>query len=114
MFELPHIAHHTSALHASQSMVPGEPVFVLVRDDTSDARTSTAISVVTLTWVRREMHDILNGETDTSDWRESYVMLPDDDRLIRCGIGTTAGQRGEGDRLIITAHAGGVLWTGEL
>lgn len=101
-------------LFASQTMVPGEPIFLLVQDDSSDGKTTSCVTTASLDWVRDQLDQVLRDARVSFDYLEAYVLLPEANSLAKCRIGTTAGTKpGDGPRVILTNEYG-VLWSCDL
>lgn len=105
-------------LWAAQSMVPGEPIFVLLLDDSSDGKKIRTVATTTLDWVRRKLYWVQQGVPldEELDYEEMYVLLPKSEGLglIKCDVGTAAGvEPGDGPRMVITNESG-ILWSCEL
>ena len=76
MFEIPYAHGKTEAFWASQSMVPGEPVFVLIQDDSVGDKGSLCVTTMSLKWVREKIGQTLREEGATFDYVKLYALLP--------------------------------------
>lgn len=98
----------------SQTEVPGEPVFLLVQDDSSDGWESACVGPVTLEWVRDQLHQALTDEGTRFEYIQAFVMLPDERRVQPCQIIALDGENpGDGPRLGLS-NADGVFWSCDL
>lgn len=110
-----------SIFWAQQQDVPGEPIFVLVQDNSSDGKESLCVATVTLDWMTGQMYDFLHDDRSSGpDYQELYVLFPKGEAfpkfpgLVRCDVGTAAGKNpGDGPRMILTNQMG-VLWSCDL
>lgn len=104
----------------TQEQVPGEPVFVVVKDASHDAKNVKSVITVSLAWLQEQVAEQINDSRFTFEYIELYVLFPPTGDfpkfpgLVRCDVGTLAGKNpGDGLRLILSNHIG-ILWSCDL
>jgi hypothetical protein len=100
MFSQIHSTVKTSVLFASQCMVPGEPIFVLLQDDGTDGKESICVTTASLSWVRDQMDQMERDPNLKLPWHQVYVLLPERNDFVACHIAVYDSEvPGEGRRL---------------
>lgn len=111
----------SSVFNASQESVPGEPIFVMVVDDSTSEKESLCVTTVTLGWMTEQMYTSLHDSRyGGPDYRELYVLFPKGDDfpkfpgLVRCDVGASASRKPDGGHRMILTNQIGVLWSCEI
>lgn len=87
MFDIPYGHGKTEAFWASQSMVPGEPIFVLLQDDSSDGRQSMCVTSGSLSWMKDQVDQLWNAPDGLDSLAvKVYALLPGESELSEYGI----------------------------
>jgi hypothetical protein len=86
-FDIPHSDRATSVFWASQSMVPGEPIFVLIINDSTDGKASLCVTTVTLSWVREQVSQLRNEPEGLESLAVKVcALLPGETELSEYGL----------------------------
>jgi len=86
-FDLPYTDGKTKAFWASQTMVPGEPIFVLIQDDSSDGKKSLCVTSGSLSWMKDQVDQLWNAPDGLDSMAiKVYALLPSETELSEYGI----------------------------
>lgn len=110
-----------NAFGVTQEQVPGEPIFVAVRDASDGDKEVKAISTLSLGWIREDVANKLNDSGYGGiDPIEMYVLFPSTGDfpkfpgLVKCSVGSAAPTEPGGEPRLIVTNEIGILWSCDL